>query len=68
MPPRLNKRQLRELEELSALATSPDDIILDEEQEDESVFTDLQPNPPAGFAAVGSRGALLSMLEVLFLS
>ena len=51
MPPRLNKRQLRELEELQALETTPVAEIPVEESSDE------QPSPPpkkmtGGFAAV----------------
>lgn len=52
MPPRLNKRQLRELEELSALATEkpdPDDIQQQEEDDDED---EVVVAPTSGFSAV----------------
>lgn len=50
MPPRLNKRQQRELEELQALGSKPDDAIHDNESDD-------GPQPAttkaaSGFAAV----------------
>jgi hypothetical protein len=51
MPPRLNKRQLRELEELSALA-SPGSQASDGEAKIEEEFTGSKSTPNAGFTAV----------------
>ena len=56
MPPRLNKRQLREQEELAALeaAKQPDENI-DEEEESEQEVVQPVKSAGGGFAAVSHR-------------
>ena len=56
MPPRLNKRQLRELEELQALEAQHDTEQSDDERELE--FASAQGHN-AGFAAVSTRNLLI---------
>lgn len=54
MPPRLNKRQQRELEELEALGKPPQDIEISSEEE----TAIAPPKPAGGFAAVGLHAIL----------
>ena len=52
MPPRLNKRQLRELEELQALEASPSPEVAEEEVQDEAPISPPPKKMAGGFAAV----------------
>ena len=59
MPPRLNKRQLRELEELQALDAGPSHKDIEERDEEELEYTSAQGHS-SGFAAVSTRNAAIS--------
>lgn len=57
MPPRLNKRQLRELEELQALEASPGTEVVEEVAQDEEPTSSSPKKMTGGFAAVSSLHA-----------
>ena len=52
MPPRLNKRQLRELEELQALEAQPGVDVAEEETQEEPEPSPAPRKMTGGFAAV----------------
>jgi hypothetical protein len=62
MPPRLNKRQQRELEELEALGKGSPEVNISSEDEGTNIAA---PSTGGGFAAVSSVRKLVNPLETL---